>query len=444
MNRLVFPESLATEFRSVMLSSELETAGFVFAEPVTFSNGARFLASRTSVAPTDAYEKRTGDHIELRPEYLAYVYKQARMAKQSLFVAHTHPWKGMVGPSKVDLAGEQISLPALFRLVPGVPHGRLILGHEDTHCAVYQGLTGAESARVWSIGSNVCEFPQNKKDDYLPRFGRQVLAFGPQGQRQVESFEVGIVGLGGTGSIVAQSLAYLGVSRFELIDPDVIDESNLNRVVGALPTDVGVSKVAVARRMISGINPKAHIRSRTESVLLNEVARSLASCDVVFCCTDSHGSRAVLTQMAYQYLVPMFDIGIRIDAKRDDVNVFGRTQMLAPGLPCLVCGGILDPELVRRDLMNDFERQQDPYISGAHVPQPAVVTFNSIVAGLATTMFLAAVTSLPFSARHQIYLGKSGTVRAVVADQNPECVVCSQQGAFGKGDAWMLPGRVSP
>ena len=70
------------------------------------------------------------------------------------------------------------------------------------------------------------------------RYSRNIALFGEEGQRKIAATTVAIVGLGGLGSHVAQQLAYLGVIRYALIDHDVITESSLNRVIGALPQDV--------------------------------------------------------------------------------------------------------------------------------------------------------------------------------------------------------------
>ena len=57
--------------------------------------------------------------------------------------------------------------------------------------------------------------------------------------------EVVIVGLCGGGSHVAQQLAHLGVGRFVLCDPDVVEETNLNRMVGASLSDAQQARAKV-------------------------------------------------------------------------------------------------------------------------------------------------------------------------------------------------------
>ncbi len=240
-----------------------------------------------------------------------------------------------------------------------------------------------------------------------------------------------------------QALTHLGVEDFLLLDPDIVEPANLNRLVGATPQDVGLPKVCVAENWSRRINPAARIDARQESVLKAVVARSLADTDFVFCCTDSHGSRAVLNQFAYQYLVPVIDMGVVIAIQKNLVtHVAGKVQLLVPGLPCLACGNLLDPEEIRRDLLSDFERRNDPYILGQPEPAPAVISLNSTVASLATTMFLNTVTAIPGSARFLNYNAITGVCRPVASSPHPTCVVCSPSGALARADEWLLPARL--
>jgi hypothetical protein len=79
------------------------------------------------------------------------------------------------------------------------------------------------------------------------RFDRNVRAFGIKGQRRLGDVTAGIVGVGGLGSLVAEQLARLGVTEFVLVDPDIVEESNLSRLVGAYDHHVGRPKVTAIR-----------------------------------------------------------------------------------------------------------------------------------------------------------------------------------------------------
>lgn len=174
-----------------------------------------------------------------------------------------------------------------------------------------------------------------------------------------------------------------------LLDHDVVDRSNLNRTVSAEPSSVGQTKTSAARTMITRIDPDASVAEVTGDVMNRSCARALLACDFIFSCTDSHGSRAVLNQIAYQYFIPTIDVGVQITAQRDSaLSISGRVQYLAPAFACLVCSQLLDPGQVRIDFMTEAQRRADPYIMGSVVPQPSVISLNATVASLAVTMFL--------------------------------------------------------
>jgi len=268
--------------------------------------------------------------------------------------------------------------------------------------------------------------------------------FGTVGQERLCTLRIGIVGLGGTGSIVLEEMAHLGVLDFFLIDPDVVETTNLNRLVGASQIDVGNPKVEVAASHASRINSNIRVETRQASALLASVVEELADTDFVFCCTDSQGSRAVLNQFAYQYLVPIIDMGVAIVANGGRIShIAGRTQMMAPGLGCSLCGSLLDPEAVRVDLLTDFERAADPYIVGVHEPAPAVISINATMASMAVTMFLASTVGVPSHARLLNYDGVTGATRSAAITPHPTCIVCSHFGALGRANEWPLPARLS-
>jgi len=444
MNRLVFPAPQLAALRSRLLNTSNERAAFVFAQPVSVNEmGWHLVATEFEVVDDSTYSVQEPDSLQIPPEKIAQLLKRAREDRLSVVLAHTHPWQGPVFPSPADRLGEKELLPTIFRRVPGVPHGRLIFGHKDTHAALFSSPGSEEAMSVREVGSYVTEPPSLASEAVSDAaYDRQVRAFGAEGQLRISKTTVGIVGLGGTGSLVAQSLAHLGVRNFILIDPDVIEQSNLNRVVGSRDVDVGARKVDIARRLILSVRPDANAICMADDITEQEVARTLIATDFLFSCTDSHGSRAVLAQLCYQNFIPLVDLGVRIDVEDGQVrDVVGRVQMLAPGLACIVCTGLLNPELVRRELLSKSERNADKYIVGGGIKQPAVVTINASVAGSATSMFLSAVAHAPFDARNQVFLFRKGVVRPISVTSDPDCPVCSPSGFYGKGDSWPQPGR---
>lgn len=441
MNTIIFPDNAFIQLKDDLLQSELETCAILFANCVSVPNRTRLLIGKILYPPENAYRKRNIIEVELKPEYIAQVTKQAKIAEQALIFVHTHP--GKASPSlfsKTDDAGELALSNFLQQRIPNLPHSSLVLTQNGCRARI---LGSKEEVGVVQIGRsiNVCFNPHLYCDDNT-EFNRQVLAFGATGQAKLKKLKICIVGLGGTGSIIAQQLSYLGVENFLLIDPDNVENTNLNRLVGATFKDIGAPKVNTIERNLKAIRPTASVETNQGSIIDDSTASLLKEVDFIFCCTDSHGSRAVISQFAYQYFIPCIDMGVSITAHDGFTShITGRVQMLSPGLSCLICSNLLDPDSVRRDLMTNYQRQADPYFLGDAQPEPAVISINSTVSSLAITMFLAAITGIPAQARYQIYNGISGKVRTIEAISDPSCIVCSKNGASGKGNKWPLPTR---
>jgi hypothetical protein len=396
------------------------------------------------LVPRDGYLVQEEYRLVISPVHIAAVLKRARTDQLSVLLVHTHPFAEQALFSKVDHACEHELVPVVFRRVPQGPHGFVLLAGNAVDAHLFRTAERSESVQsVREMGDG--ETARSANDSlWSATLDRNVRAFGIDGQRRVAALNVAVVGAGGTGSVVAQQLAYLGVRRFVLLDPDHVERTNLNRLVGATLADVGRSKVDVVAENIRRIIPEASVVALQGSVLARRDAIALLDTDFIFGCTDTHGSRAVLNQIAYQYYIPTIDLGVRIAAANGRIeSISGRVQLLQPGIACVVCQGLLDAELVRRDLLSDDERRRDTYILNDAEPQPAVISINSTVASLAVTMFLSVVAGVPVRARHQIYRGEEGVVRRVVSDPDPECIVCSARGALARGDAWPLPWRLS-
>ncbi len=358
MSRLVLSSELLSRLRAGLLHDNKERCAILFGRSVEISGRlARIVVRHSIEPPTNAYTHRTTIRAQLRPEYVAEVTQKARLSGESLVFAHSHPFP-LNCFSETDNAGEAELAKFLLQRIPSARHGSMLLTPE---ISIARELGQSLPLRVLGVGSEMSYGEAPATNDRHAIYDRHSRAFGRAGHKILASVKIGIVGLGGTGSVVLQQISNLGVRDFLLCDPDTIEESNLNRVVSANALDIGRPKVEVAAAFARRINPNIHVEALSESVLKSSVARSLADVDLIFCCTDSHGSRAVLNQFAYQYLVPVIDMGVVIAMEGEKIsNIAGRTQLLAPGLACMVCSNLLDPEQIRRDLLTDFERQVDP------------------------------------------------------------------------------------
>lgn len=97
-----------------------------------------------------------------------------------------------------------------------------------------------------------------------PFFSRTELLLGAQPMQRLAATKVIIFGLGGVGSWCAEALVRSGVGHLTLVDPDLVDPSNVNRQLPALTSTLGRPKVEVLRERFLDINPQAEIVARCE------------------------------------------------------------------------------------------------------------------------------------------------------------------------------------
>jgi len=84
---------------------------------------------------------------------------------------------------------------------------------------------------------------------------RTELLLGRPALDQLAASRVAVFGLGGVGGHAAEALVRSGVGALDLIDHDIIVESNLNRQVIALRSTLGQSKAEAMKARIHDINP---------------------------------------------------------------------------------------------------------------------------------------------------------------------------------------------
>ena len=96
----------------------------------------------------------------------------------------------------------------------------------------------------------------------MDQFIRTALLLGTAGMNRLSRAHVAVFGIGGVGGYVCEALVRSGVGTFDLIDRDVISESNLNRQIIALHSTIGQYKAEVMRARMLDINPSARVTAR--------------------------------------------------------------------------------------------------------------------------------------------------------------------------------------
>jgi tRNA A37 threonylcarbamoyladenosine dehydratase len=137
----------------------------------------------------------------------------------------------------------------------------------------------------------------------MSRLDRQRF-LGPDSDPVLDCATIGFVGHGGGGSHAVQQAAHMGMGGYVNADPDVIAYSNTNRLIGGTLADVAVNrpKVAIAERLIRGLQPEARIVSVQDH--WRAAADDLKLCDIIVGAVDSFKEREQLERFGRRHLIP--------------------------------------------------------------------------------------------------------------------------------------------
>lgn len=418
--------------------SDVETAGIILAERL--HGGEVLLARQLVEVPAQGYLIRRADQLRIDPITLNRLIRPAREGGFSVITVHTHPGTTKPWFSHADDLGDGRLMPSLFHQMAG-PHGSIVIA----------GATGLPVGRVWSesgeqgelgariVGCGLRIFPQtNASSEELGWFDRQRLALGTAGQEALRSLHVGIVGMGGTGSVAFLQLAHLGVGRITVIDGDRVAVSNVSRILGAMADDAGRTwKVDVAQRYAQSLGIGTQVRCLKGHLGDDIAPTEIEGCDVVLSCVDRHLPRALLNRLSYEMAIPLIDMGsaFRVDAAGRVTAGAGRVVVVGPGRPCLACWGHIDPKRLRIESLSEADHAKEVaegYIEGAEIPQPSVVAFNTEIAGAALVELMRLVTAFAGADGPPMRLSfdfETGVVRRNSLSQENGCRICLPKSA---------------
>ncbi|MBD2701149.1 molybdopterin-synthase adenylyltransferase MoeB [Spirosoma sp. BT702] len=127
---------------------------------------------------------------------------------------------------------------------------------------------------------------------------------GPAGQLKLKNARVLVVGAGGLGCPVLLYLTAAGVGTIGVIDPDVVDLSNLQRQVLYTTDEVGKPKAKVAVSHLKRLNPTLHFDTYTMVLDISNARAIIEGYDVVIDCTDNFKVRYLVNDVCVTFGKP--------------------------------------------------------------------------------------------------------------------------------------------
>jgi molybdopterin-synthase adenylyltransferase len=380
-------------------------------------------------------------------DFMESVLARAMERQGHVLEVHTHPGSSAPSFSAVDLDHGRDNGRFLKSCRTGF--GMLVLGSEGFALLEYNGeddsLRSPATATIslMTRAGPVDLFPPAEKPDggeLSPVLDRQLHIWGEDCQRKIGAVTAGVVGLGGTGSVLLQLLVRVGVMKFVLCDPDVIEPSNLSRLPYAFADDAGRKKVRVAAGYVKRAAGEAVVKMIGDRV--QDARESFRACHVLFGCADNDGARLALNELALRYFIPYIDTGTEIFVEDGRVKAMGgQVRVVVPGVTgCLECAEAIDHEQAAIDLLSaeDIARRKDAgYVSGTdQSPAPAVITLNTMIASMAAQEFvdMMAGRDRDEAGNYFLYDATVPRVERFSVGRQAGCVMCGPDGIGGAGD----------
>jgi len=459
---LVFPQALYLRLTQHLFPGDHdEHGGVIVAGLAKTESGYKLLAREFFPADEpNSYGSSRFGYKALQATFIHRCIVHCRDRRLVYIAVHNHGGEGSVAFSQVDLSSHERGYPSLLDIASGMPVGALVVavGAMEVDIWFPEGRRSA-LLRAEVIGERVDRiYPSRVSQSTNAReehYDRQVRFLGTPGQQLLKDATVGIVGLGGIGSLVNEYLARLGVGQLLLCDPDRLEPSNFSRVVGATPADLqankrrspkaGTLKVDIARRIALDANPEISIVAIPDDFARDHVARRFLDCDFIFLAADSMRSRLIFNAIVHQYFIPGVQLGTKItvgERSGELEGAFSVVRRVTPGVGCLLCNQLIDSYKLAQEWKTDDERKRQQY--GTSTPNPSVITMNAVAAAHAVNDFLFYFVGLSRTAEHPSYRRFDHLSGSAVYDEpriDQDCTECSTaaHSRFGMGDAMKLP-----
>ncbi len=420
--------------------------------------------TRPSLLTADVLVPEAGDVVERSGAGLVFsssFLRRALLAVRErglagLMTVHTHPLSDdVVAFSEFDDAHDPNLARNLYELLPDGVFGSVVLGRRAAAARVWDraGSVAAPLSQLVVVGEQLAFIPLDGRP--LPAharpaeiFDRGLAVTGCGALARLASMRVGLVGASGTGALLAELLVRAGVGELAIAEFDRFEPSNLNRVLHSRRRDADghASKGERLKQALDDLEMPTRITLVSGGdVRVDSVARDLAGCDLLLGCVDNrHWPRLVMSELSYQYIVPLVDLGTEVGVSGDTIqSVDSRVSYVAPGRACLVCSGIISPEQVRLESLSAVERERVlamGYSTRAPFAAPAVMDVNMRAASYA--MLVVRHLLQPFLDRpiptHIKEALTNYSIRRLSYDRAADCAVCGVAWRLGAGAAVRL------
>jgi len=395
---LSLPEAFHAQLRQHLFSGDgMESAAVLVCSKVP-GDRLRLLARNLILVPHEECGYRDEVTLTWPSSYIEEAIDIAERNQMSIILVHSHP-SGHPQFSDVDDRSDLEIIPSLFEacgqlhgtsvmLPSGVMFGRIYTKDMVVAPIDLISVAGSDLRYWWA-------------QDLL-RSDARPLAFTSAMASELSHLTACVIGVSGTGSIVAEQISRLGFGRVILIDHDKVEWKNLNRILNTIKIDADKMrpKVEVFAERINAYREKPFAVPVEANILTRKA--------VLVSCVDTHRGRSVADRMAISFLLPLFDVGVAIPTRdagttKAIAEVTGRIDYVYPGGSNLFDRGVYTAATLQAEALGESdpkahaEQANLGYIDGVPEQAPAVISLNMRAASACVMEFIA--RAYPF--RHE-------------------------------------------
>lgn len=426
-----------------------EQFAFLLARPIETADGRLLLVQDVFLPERSDLAEQGALRVAPTRDFQAAVYVVAAQNGLAILDVHTHVADGVPAFSRTDWDEARRNARYIARrFAPPMTLGLVVFNRDvtahaatiyDRKSATFQPIDDVQTVSTrLECRHHAAPAALSRVDD---RYERQQRMPGWK-QALLARLRIGIVGVGGHGAPLLQSLVSIGAGAagwFAIVDPDVVEASNLPRIPYATPGDVGKLKVDVASEFAHKKNPATNVHAHPCSVADPAARPHLCGADVLFGCGDNDGVRLVANDIAVRCGIPLIDLGADIRITQGGVEAGGQVRVVLPGsTACLACCDAFDAGQAALDLLPEEGRTvyaRRGYVIGADEPTlPSVGILNATIVQYALTSLLAVIQSGPLVRND--YLGLdwlTGRTLPACVPRRDDCPACGDRGFLGAG-----------
>lgn len=394
---LVLPQKIVDQLRQHLMPGDgLEAAALLFCSQV--GERRRKLLGREIIQVPHERCVRRADFITWPGEYVEEAIDRASLNGDIVIAVHSHPG-GFFAFSRADDESDQTLMSALRHGTNRIAGSAIMIPNGVMLARVYETDQRATPVDlVMAVGPDIRLWWHDGATQAGPV--PVPMAFTGDMRSWLGRLSVCVIGISGTGSIVAEQLVRLGVGEIILIDFDKLEARNLNRILNSSLADIGAYKVEMFANAIRLYRPDCEVIPLPCSISTPEAILAACDADAFFSCVDTAEGRHMADRMGAYFAMPLFDVGVAIpteaapDGGRRVAEVYGRVDYVYPGGSTLMDRGVYDSALLETEYLARVapkalsRKIEDGYLKGVREEAPGVIALNMRAASASVLDFL--------------------------------------------------------